>query len=273
MTTQPHYDLDLKLAELKINGYVTFEDLIPVETIDRIREAFLPLLEEVKTHSNTEGEDVKIRGHTDDRLVVEGRLQIVNRYTMYVPWEQPFADPQIFENPVMLDFLDRYWGTNDYHITCYHSNNPYPGSEYQRWHRDAGISKLVPHVGLEVCPHFGIKFPLVDTYEENGSFEILPATQYLADPELENRYDEVLTTGDFPTARRLNLKKGTLWVQDPRTLHRGTPNRADHPRPELVICYSLPWFAMRKPIEMTQAEYDKLSERGREMLSRCEIIG
>ena len=45
---------------------------------------------------------------------------------------------------------------------------------------------MVPHVGLEVCPHFGIKFPLVDTYEENGSFEILPATQYLADPELEN---------------------------------------------------------------------------------------
>ena len=128
MTTQPNYDLDLKLAELKINGYVTFEDLIPVETIDRIREAFLPLLEEVKTHSNTEGEDVEVRGHTDDRLVVEGRLQIVNRYTMYVPWEQPFADPQIFENPVMLDFLDRYWGTSDYHITCYHSNNPYPGS-------------------------------------------------------------------------------------------------------------------------------------------------
>ena len=126
MTAQPDYDLDLKLAELKINGYVTFEDLIPVETIDRIREAFLPLLEEVKTHSNTEGEDVKVRGHTDDRLVVEGRLQIVNRYTMYVPWEQPFADPQIFENPVMLDFLDRYWGTSDYHITCYHSNNPYP---------------------------------------------------------------------------------------------------------------------------------------------------
>ena len=43
MTAQPDYDLDLKLAELKINGYVTFEDLIPVETVDRIREAFLPL--------------------------------------------------------------------------------------------------------------------------------------------------------------------------------------------------------------------------------------
>ena len=33
MTAQPDYDIDLKLAELKINGYVTFEDLIPVEKI------------------------------------------------------------------------------------------------------------------------------------------------------------------------------------------------------------------------------------------------
>ena len=106
-----------------------------------------------------------------------------------------------------------------------------------------------------------------------GVLKFCPAPNTSLTPELEDRYDEVLTTGDFPTARRLNLKKGTLWVQDPRTLHRGTPNHADHPRPELVICYSLPWFAMRKPIEMTQAEHDRLSERGREMLSRCEIIG
>ena len=46
--TRPKYDLDLKLAELKINGYVMFEDFIPVEKVDRIREAFMPLLEEVR---------------------------------------------------------------------------------------------------------------------------------------------------------------------------------------------------------------------------------
>lgn len=41
MASPNQYDLDLKLAELRINGYVLFEDLIPVEKIDRIREAFL----------------------------------------------------------------------------------------------------------------------------------------------------------------------------------------------------------------------------------------
>ena len=70
----------------------------------------------------------------------------------------------------------------------------------------------------------------------------------------------------FSTRRRLNLKKGTLWIQDPRTLHRGTPNYSTQPRPELVICYSLPWFT-GGPIEMLQEEFDKLSERGKKMLA------
>jgi hypothetical protein len=262
-STLPTYDLDLKLAEFKINGYALFEDLLPIAMIDRIREAFLPLLEAVKQRNDPI--------ESGDRRKGEGRLQNTNRYTVEVPWEPPFSDPEIYENPVLLAFLDRYWGTSDYHITCYSSNNPYPGSEYQRWHRDTSL--LVSNVGLHNFPHFGVKFPLVDTYEENGSFEVLPGTQYLADPEMEKRYNEILEAGSFPSKHRLNMKKGTLWVQDPRPLHRGTPNRADHPRPELVICYSRPWFAQRRYIEMTQAEYDKLSERGRKLLDTCRIIG
>ena len=111
----------------------------------------------------------------------------------------------------------------------------------------------------------------MDTSEENGSFELLPGTQSLADPDLETQYNDILTRGHFPSAHRLNLKKGAMYVADPRTLHRGTPNYSTQPRPELVICYSLPWFA-GGPIEMLQEEFDKLSERGKKMLSRCRIL-
>ncbi len=271
-----NYDLDLKLAELKINGFAIFEDFIPVEKIDRIREAFLPLLETVRAHRapSDPASGVKLRSATSTQADTDGYQKLLNRWTLHVPWRPPFADPEIYENPVLLEYLDRYWGRSDYLINCYNSNTPYLGSEYQRWHRDGGVSRLVPNVGLQISPHFAFCFPLVDTSEENGSFEVLPATQYIADPELEERprYDEVLEKGDFPTKRHLNLKKGTLWVRDPRTLHRGTPNRSDHPRPELVICYSLPWFALPIPIEMTQAEFDKLSERGKQMLARCRIL-
>ena len=174
----PSYDLDLKLAEMKINGYVIFEELFPVETIDRIRAAFMPVMEQVR--EKTRGLDpdlprperqVFIHGRSDERLVLQGQIQNLNRYTVYVPWEQPFADPAMYEHPVVLEFLERYWETTEYHVTCYHSNVPYPGSDYQGWHRD--IPLLVPHVGLSTCPHLGFKIPLVDTSEENGSFEVM----------------------------------------------------------------------------------------------------
>ena len=276
MTCVPSYDLDLKLAELKINGYVIFEELFPVETIDRIRAAFIPLMEQVRAKARGLDPDlprperqVFIHGRSDERLVLQGQIQNLNRYTVYVPWEQPFADPAMYEHPVVLEFLERYWETTEYHVTCYHSNVPYPGSDHQGWHRD--IPLLVPHVGLSTCPHLGLKIPLVDTCEENGSFEVMPCTQYGAHPEFHGRYDEVLEAGDFPNRRRLNLRKGTGWVQDPRAFHRGTPNRSDHPRPELVICYSLPWFA-EHGVTMTRAEYARLSERGRELLTRCDVL-
>ncbi len=262
---QPDYDLDLKIAELRINGFVTFEDLIPSEKIDAIREAFLPLLENLRVRET----DIHPAERGDVRTG-KGRQQFINRYTLHVPWIAPFADPAIYENPTVLAFFERYWGATDFEITCYHSNTPYPGSEFQPWHRD--IQLITPNIGLQTCPHFGIKFPLVDTCEENGSFEVLPGSQYLSDPQMEGQYDAILRNGSFPGAQRLNLKKGTLWIQDPRTLHRGTPNRSDHARPELVLCFSRPWFAVRHQIEITQAEHDRLSERGRKLLARNRVV-
>ena len=38
----------------------------------------------------------------------------------------------------------------------------------------------------------------------------------------------------FGTPRRVNLQKGDVWIQDPRAIHRGTPNSSDAPRPEIV---------------------------------------
>ena len=88
---------------------------------------------------------------------------------------------------------------------------------------------------------------------------------------MEDHYNEIVENGDFCT-RRLNMKKGSLWIQDPRPIHRGTPNCSDQPRPELVIAYSLPWFNPAQYIEMTQPQFDRLSERGKGLLRYCRII-
>ena len=97
---------------------------------------------------------------------------------------------------------------------------------------------------MQNCPHFGIKIPLVDTTEANGSFEVVPGSQYLNEfpAEAGMSWDDVLNAegravdAAFGQTRRLNLRKGSMWVQDPRALHRGTPNTSAAARPELVIC-------------------------------------
>ena len=263
-----NFDLDLKLAELKINGFAVFEDLVPVEKIDRIREAFMPLLETVRERESTVRSD-----EVGDIRTGRGRLQNPHRYTLVWPFEPPFDDPEIYENPVILEFLERYWGSDDFQITCLHSNNPYPGSVHQKWHRDMLL--MSPGVGIPDVPHFGVKFPLVDTCEENGSIEFLPSTQYLAEPKLESQYNELLERGSFSSQCRLNMKRGTFFMADPRTLHRGTPNISDAPRPELCIGYSQSWFTPRAEKErqtrMKRARFDALSDRGKKLFSRASI--
>ena len=180
-------DYDLKLAEYRINGYVVFEEVLPPATIERVHAAFLPLLNHVRERDTEE-----TKAERGDVRTGQGRLQTTNRYTLTIPWVWPFADAEIYEHPVILEFLERYWGNEEFILTCYHSNTPCPGSDFQRWHRDTGLALEIPHVGLETCPILAAKFPLVDTCEENGTFELLPSTQYLADPDLETRYDDLL---------------------------------------------------------------------------------
>ena len=256
-------DFDLKLAEFRINGYVVFEDMIPHQIIDRIAAAFMPMLERVRQRE-TEPSRVE-RGDLESGY---GRQQLQNRFTMTVPWRSPFTDPAVFEHPVILEFLDRYWGHEDYVVTCYHSNNPYPGTDTQHWHRDTQMINDIPHTALETVPVVGVKFPLVDTNVENGSIEVLPCTQYLVDAGLEGRYDEVLRAGDFDHTVRLNLKKGSMWIQDVRTLHRGTRNTSSSPRPEIVVCYCQPWFSIRQTVEVSAADFNALSERGSKLMKR-----
>ena len=133
---------------------------------------------------------------------------------------------------------------------------------------------MSPRAGMERVPHFGVQFSLVDTNIENGSFEVLPSTQLLADPPLGGEYNDIIESGSHPHLTRINLNRGTLWARDPRALHRGTPNRSDGPRPDLVICYTLRWAAglMTRPLWMGAREFEELSERGRKLFEKATIL-
>ena len=120
------YDLQLKLAEFKINGFTLFEDLVAPAKIDELCAAFLPLLEHVQARETEIG-----TAEVGDLRTGKGRMQLPSRYTLNWPLDPPFLDPEIYANPVVLGFLESYWETDDFQITCLHSNNPWPGSTLQ----------------------------------------------------------------------------------------------------------------------------------------------
>ena len=101
---------------------------------------------------------------------------------------------------------------------------------------------------------------------------VLPSTQYIANPDLEGCYNEVLTRGHFPSAHRLNIKKGTMWIQDVRTLHRGTPNTSNEPRPEIVVCYGLSWISINQSVKVPLETYEGFSERAKKLFEFCQVI-
>ena len=252
MATATQYDVDQLMQEWRINGFVVFEDLIPLDKIERIREAWIPYR---------------------DRMIRERdpNLEIL-RYNVRVPFERPFLDEEIFEHPALVEFLARALGP-DYVWTHFDSNNPFPGVDYQDWHRD-GQTALFPGV-MTPAFYVGVKFPLVDTFEENGSFEIIPGTQYVTDPDLLHNLNSVFGKGADKIGRyypiRLNLKKGSLWVQDGRAFHRGTPNRSDHVRDELCMALSSAWLHSEWSHQNTSEKiprdvWNDLSDHARQVL-------
>tara|TARA_B100000686_G_C16795884_1_gene982306 strand:- start:3440 stop:4228 length:789 start_codon:yes stop_codon:yes gene_type:complete len=254
------YNIAEKVLTFRINGFVVFEDLISSEKIDRILEAWKPI----------RNADIKRQGENPPRGW--------GRYNVRVPFREPFVDQEIFDHPAVVQFLEQVLG-QDYVWTHFDSNIPLPGTNYQNWHRD-GRANLFPEI-MTPTPTIGAKFPLVDTSEQNGSFEVLPCSQYVTDEIVPRKeLDEVLGKGENlnPSYKpiRLNLKKGSLWMQDGRNYHRGTPNRSSHPRDELCMAMSRPfifntWLHEETTKHFPRSLWESLSDHAKSVLRLMRV--
>src|SRR5262245_40997541 len=116
MQTMPGPETIQALAnEIRMNGYVVLENMIPLEKIPPMLERFDALLEE--------------------KRAAEPSNRGVNRFQMHLPFEMPFADPILYENPTVLAILENLFGS-DMICTYFASDTPFPGSDYQKVHID-----------------------------------------------------------------------------------------------------------------------------------------
>jgi hypothetical protein len=218
------------------------------EKLNAWREAFAPLFE---AHINRQG-----------HLLNRGP----GRYYVTLPFTEPFADPYIFEDEDVLAIVKRLVG-EDCILVQLATDTPVRGSEYQDIHRDA--PPLFPETGSETPPfQLAVNFPLLDVEIENGPFEVARGTHLMSREEGLRRIE----SGEIEL-EPLTMKLGDVMIRDVRSLHRGTPNRTDVPRPMVVVGYSRRWlFRPEVSIRVPKATLENLSERARFLLRFNPVV-
>ncbi len=236
------------IQDAKRDGFVVLRNHFSREKLQKWAEDFQPLL-----HEQIEKEkDSPNRG--------------AQRFYVTLPFAQPYADPQIYEDEDVLAIVEGLAG-KDYVMCQLATDTPLLGSDYQDLHRDA--PPLFPEWEIET-PSFqlAVNFPLVDVTPELGPFEVARGTHMVSKAEALRMLDQ----GEVKL-EAICLALGDVMIRDVRGLHRGTPNRTDQPRPMVVIGYSRKW--LNRPevsIRIPREEFGKLSERARKMLRFNPIV-
>ena len=187
-----------------------------------------------------------------------------NRYYVTLPWVPPFANEEVWANPVILGVLDRIF-VQEYVMVQLGADVPLQGSEYQDMHRD--YRPLFTDDFNTPLYALAVNFPLVDVTEENGPFHFARGTHVLPKDEGLRRVE----AGEIPI-ESLQAKRGDVTIRTPLQLHRGTPNVTPTPRPMVVMGYAMHWLhTANVDLTLPRDYYESLSEDRRKLL-RCKVV-
>jgi hypothetical protein len=153
--------------------------------------------------------------------------------------------------------------TRDYRIVEVGFDIPFPGAADQPWHRDFAVPEAMTKDRR--LNSLAFNMTTVDTRPEHGPFEVAPGTQW---DEFEG-----CPKGMFPPkslwpryeARAVQKlpQRGDISARSALTVHRGTANRSNEPRPVLVIGVDAPdaTNAAHHDLQVTRAYAETLPPR------------
>lgn len=238
--------LEFAIQQVKVNGYVIFESVLPAGFVRELHDAYIEVFERyLKDPDPTFGK---------------------NHYRVYLPFRPPFNDERIIANPLALPILDTLLG-QDFVCHYFASNTCAPGSEFQPAHSD--IFPLFPHHDVKPpAYHVVLNIPLVDTTEESGPVELWPGGSHWNTLPRE----QIEKLSKVMPAQPALMPAGSILLRDGRMWHRGTRNLSGHVRPNLALVYTRSWLDVTGRIGIPQEIYDGLSDRAR-MIFREERIG
>lgn len=146
---------------------------------------------------------------------------------------------------------------------------PFPGAADQPWHRDFAVPEATTKGRRLNSLAFNLS--TVDTRPDHGPFEVAPGTQW-------DQF-EGCAKGMFPPrelwpryiarAEQKLAQRGDISARSALTVHRGTANRSDEPRPVLVVGVDAPdaTNAQHHDLQVTRTYLDSLPARVRDHLT------
>jgi len=161
----------------------------------------------------------------------------------------------------------------DYKIVEVGFDIPFPGAEDQPWHRDF---KSPPEtlVGRRLNS-LAFNLSCVDTRPEHGPFEVAPGTQW---DDIAGAKDDMFPAKELwpryiERAVQKMPQRGDISARSALTIHRGTANCSDEPRPVLVVGVDAPdgINAHHHDLQVTRAYFDGLPTRVRDHLT-CRVV-
>ncbi len=237
--------LELAVQQIRNNGLITFESVLPQDLIERLNTAYTPLYEAfIQNPGQTFG---------------------TNHFRVYLPFEEPFIDLQVICNPFVIPVMEALLGDD---LVCHYlaTNTCAPGSELQPAHSDHPI--LFPEADIALPPfHIVLNIPLVDVTLENGPVEYWAGGTH----RLNIPFGEVDEIAKHMKSDYATMPAGSLMIRDGRMWHRGTNNRSNGIRPQIALVYTRPWVEMGVRINIPSATYDKLPEKAQHIF-RTENI-
>lgn len=162
--------------------------------------------------------------------------------------------------------------TKDYRIVEIGFDIPFPGAADQPWHRDF----KAPDATIKGRRLNSLAFNLsaVDTRPEHGPFEIALGTQWDEIPGAKDDMFPDRSLWDRYISRAVQKfpQRGDISARSALTIHRGTANRSNEPRPVLVVGVDAPdaTNAKHHDLQVTRAYYESLPPQVRDHLT-CRV--
>lgn len=162
--------------------------------------------------------------------------------------------------------------TTDYRIVEIGFDIPFPGAADQPWHRDFKAPQAT--VRGRRLNSLAFNLTAVDTRQEHGPFEIALGTQWDEIPGAKDDMFPERSSWDRYVSRAVQKfpQRGDISARSALTIHRGTANRSNEPRPVLVIGVDAPdaTNANHHDLQVTRDYFDRLPRQVRDHLT-CRI--